>query len=160
MFEAAKAPSTFRSPISVQTVQSLSVRFRSPWPVRSQFSIRNMAHNRSTKRHLRSRLEKAAGDEDEPLSKEWIREIKRRVRDAEDPIRYMIASEFSRRFVLYYNVSSDSFVMNSPEHGTQFKRREIAERVVQLLGKHHALVKFTTKNGKLRRLSPVRRKPG
>lgn len=88
--------------------------------------------------------------EDEPLSKEWIKEIKRRVREAEDPIRYLIASEFSRRFVLYYNVPSDSFVMNSPEHGTQFKRREMAERVKRLLGKHHTLVKFTTKNGQLR----------
>lgn len=99
-------------------------------------------------------------DHDEPLSPEWIKEIKRRVREAEDPIRYMIASEFSRRFVLYYNVSSDSFVMNSPEHGTQFKRRKIAERVAQFLGQRYALVKFTTKNGKLRRLSPVRQKRG
>ncbi len=123
-------------------------------------SIRNMALKPSTKRHLRSQLEKAVGDEDELLSKEWIREIKRRVRDAEDPVRYMVASEFSRRFVLYYNVSSDSFVMNSPEHGTQFKRREIAERVKQLLGKRHTLVKFTTKNGKLRRLSPHRENRG
>lgn len=119
-----------------------------------------MALKPSTKRHLRSQLEKAVGDEDELLSKEWIREIKRRVRDAEDPVRYMVASEFSRRFVLYYNVSSDSFVMNSPEHGTQFKRREIAERVKQLLGKRHTLVKFTTKNGKLRRLSPHRENRG
>lgn len=116
-----------------------------------------MSRKPSTRRHPRSQFEKVGGGEDEPLSEKWVKEIKRRVREAEDPIRYMIVSEFNRRFVLYYNVSSDSFVMNSPEHGTQFKRREIAENVARLLGKHHALVKCTTKNGKLRRLSPVRR---
>jgi hypothetical protein len=66
----------------------------------------------------------------------------------------MIASEFSRRFVLYYNVSSDTFVMNGAEHGTQFKRREMAERIVKVLGGRYAVVKFTTKNGVLKRLSP------
>lgn len=116
-----------------------------------------MAQNGKDKRILKRRVDESVEDGGEPLSKEWIEEIKRRVREAEDPIRYMIVSEFSRRFVLYYNVSSDSFVMNSPEHGTLFKRQEIAEGVARLLGKHHALVKFTTKNGKLRRLSPVRR---
>lgn len=119
-----------------------------------------MAHNRRGKRLPKLQVEESAVGGGEPLSKEWVREIKRRVREAEDPIRYMIVSEFSRRFVLYYNVSSDSFVMNSPEHGTQFKRREIAEGVARFLGKHHALVKFTTKNGKLRRLSPSRQKRG
>jgi len=116
-----------------------------------------MTHNKRSKRLPKLQVEEFVGGGDEPLSKEWVREIKRRVREAEDPIRYMIVSEFSRRFVLYYNVSSDSFVMNSPEHGTLFKRQEVAEGVARLLGKHHALVKFTTKNGKLRRLSPVRR---
>jgi hypothetical protein len=119
-----------------------------------------MAHHRRGKRLPKLQVEESAVDGDEPLSKEWIEEIKRRVREAEDPIRYMIASDLSRRFVLYYNVSSDSFVMNSPEHGTQFKRLEIAERVARLLGKHYALVKFTTKNGKLRRLSSSGRKRG
>lgn len=115
---------------------------------------------RRDKRLPKLRAEGFWGCEDEPHAQEWIKEVKRRVRDAEDPIRYLIATEFSRRFVLYYNVSSDSFVMNSPEHGTQFKRRDIAERVMQPLGKHHTLVKFTTKNGKLRRLPAVRRKRG
>lgn len=113
-----------------------------------------MAQNGKDKRILKRRVDESVEDGGEPLSKEWIKEIKRCVREAEDPIRYMIVSDFSRRFVLYYSVSSDSFVMNSPEHGTLFKRQEIAEGVARLLGKHHALVKFTTKNGKLRRLSP------
>lgn len=35
------------------------------------------------------------------LSPAWVREIDRRVRDSENPVRYALASEFSRRFILY-----------------------------------------------------------
>lgn len=119
-----------------------------------------MAHNRSGKRLSKLRIEKQVGDWDEPISQEWIREINRRVRDSQDPIRYMIASEIGRRFVLYYNVSTDTFAMNKPENGTLFKRRELAERVKQLLGKHYAIVKFTTRNGGLKRLPPSRQRRG
>lgn len=105
---------------------------------------------------IKSRISETILDREEPLSREWLKEIRRRVKDLEDPIRYAIASEMSRRFVLYYNVSSDSFAYNNPEGGTLFKRREIAERVKNRLGRHYSLVKFTTVNGRLKRLSPVR----
>jgi len=84
--------------------------------------------------------------DDEPLSPEFIRELKRRLRDSRDPLRYMLVSEFSRRFILYYDVTSD----------TLFKRREAAESVKNLLGKNVTVVKFTTKGGKLKRLSAYR----
>jgi hypothetical protein len=90
------------------------------------------------------------------LSPAWIREINRRVRDSENPVRYMLTSEFGRRFILYYNVSCDVFVMNDPSGGTLFKRREIAENVGKLLGRRILIVKFTTKGRKLKRLSPYR----
>jgi len=92
--------------------------------------------------------------EEPKLSREWIREIERRVRDSRDPVRYMLASEFSRSFVLYYDVSSDVFVMNAPDEGTLFKRREAAERISKLLSRGVRIVKFTTTGGKLRRISP------
>jgi len=57
------------------------------------------------------------------LSCEWTREIERRVHDSDDPVRYMLVSEHSRSFILYYNVSDDMFTMNVPERGTLFKRR-------------------------------------
>jgi len=98
---------------------------------------------------------RARGDEPE-LSREWKREIDRRVRDSRDPIRYMLVSEFSRSFILYYDVSDDVFVMNAPEKGSLFKRREAAERVSKLLSRGVRIVKFTTKDGKLRRISPFR----
>ena len=94
--------------------------------------------------------------EDHRLSPEWIRELKRRIKDSRDPVRYMLVSEFSRKFILYYDVSSDTFAMNIPSRGTLFKRREIAESVKAHLGKGVALVKFTVKGGRLKRLSPLR----
>jgi hypothetical protein len=94
--------------------------------------------------------------DDAPLSPEWIREINRRVRDSLDPVRYMLVSEFSRKFILYYDVSTDTYAMNNPSRGTLFKRREVAERVKEHLGEGVALVKFTVKGGRLKRLSPFR----
>ena len=94
--------------------------------------------------------------EDDQLSPEWIRELKRRVKDSRDPVRYMLVSEFSRKFILYYDVTSDTFAMNDASRGTLFKRREVAESVKAHLGKGVALVKFTVKGGRLKRLSPFR----
>lgn len=94
--------------------------------------------------------------DEEPLSRAEIRELKRRLRDSRDPVRYMLVSEFTRRFILYYNVSSGMFVMNEPSGGTLFKRREAAEGVKKILGRGISIVKYTTKHGKLRRLSPYR----
>ena len=49
-----------------------------------------------------------------PLSKAQLRELDRRVRDSDDRTRFMIASVMSPRFVLYYDVSHDVYVMNEP----------------------------------------------
>lgn len=96
-------------------------------------------------------------DEDvEPLSPEQIRELKRRIRDSDDPVRYMLVSEFSRRFILYYNVSDDVYVMNDPSGGTLFKQLKAAQSVKKLLGKGTSIVKYTTERRKLKRLSPYR----
>lgn len=95
-------------------------------------------------------------EDDESLSPAMIRELERRLRDARDPVRYMLVSEFGRRSILYYNVSDNVFAMNNPSGGTLFKRREAAVRVRQLLGKRISIVKFTTEGGKLKRLSPHR----
>ena len=95
--------------------------------------------------------------EDHRLSPEWIRELKRRVKDSRDPVRYMLVSEFSRKFILYYDVTSDTYVMNDASRGTLFKRREVAESVKAYLGEGVALVKFTVKGSRLKRLSPFRR---
>jgi hypothetical protein len=95
-------------------------------------------------------------DDDSQLSPEWIRELKRRVKDSRDPVRYMLVSEFSRKFILYYDVATDTFAMNDASRGTLFKRRAVAASVKAHLGKGVALVKFTVKGGRLKRLSPFR----
>ena len=93
----------------------------------------------------------------EPLSPRQIRELDRSIRDSRDPVRYLLVSEFSRRFILYYNVSDDVYVMNDPSGGTLFKRLKTAQLVKKLLGKGTSIVKYTTQGGKLKRLSPYRR---
>jgi len=112
-------------------------------------SCKNM--DKRTRKHS---TQQARSDEVEPLSPAEIRELKRRLRDSQDPVRYMLVSECSRRFILYYNVSDNMFAMNDASGGTLFKRREAAERVKKLLGKGVSIVKYTTKGGKLTRLSP------
>jgi hypothetical protein len=94
--------------------------------------------------------------DDSQLSPGWIRELKRRVKDSRDPVRYVLVSEFSRKFILYYDVSTDTFAMNNASRGTLFKRREAAESVKEHLGEGVALVKFTVKGTRLKRLSPFR----
>lgn len=76
------------------------------------------------------------------------------MRDHDDPIRYLLVSEFSRRFILYYDVSRDVYVMNDPGRGTLFKQLQIAQAVRKHLGRGVSIVKYTTKGGKLKRLSP------
>lgn len=98
---------------------------------------------------------RASGKEPK-LSREWMREIERRVHDSDDPARYMLVSEYSRSFILYYNVSDDRFTMNVPERGTLFKRRKAAENVGRLLSRGIRIVRFTTKGGRLKRLSPFK----
>ena len=98
-------------------------------------------------------VQNPAIEDEEELSPAAIKELERRVQDSRDPIRYMLVSKFSRRFVLYYNVSDDVFAMNEPSRGTLFKRREAADSVKRLLGSGISIVKYTTKGGKLKRLS-------
>jgi len=111
---------------------------------------------RRTGRAGKDSTQRSHEEDDESLSSAMIRELERRLQDARDPVRYMLVSQFGRRFILYYNVSDNVFAMNNPSGGTLFKRREAAERVRQLLGKRIAILKFTAEGGKLKRLSPHR----
>jgi len=108
------------------------------------------------KYHTKLSMHRTSSDDDWELSPAQIKELKRRVRDTDDPMRYMLVSEFSRRFVLYYNISDDVFAMNEPSRGTLFKRRAAAEKVKTLLSSAVSIVKFSTKGKKLKRLSPIR----
>lgn len=72
----------------------------------------------------------ATEDDAPPISAAWCREIARRIKDTNDPIRYVIVSAFSRRLLLYYDASSDSLPANEVAGATLFKRLAVAQAVV------------------------------
>jgi len=53
--------------------------------------------------------------------------------DLDDATRYLLVSQITPRFALYYNVSDDVYVMNDPRRATLFKRRKAALAVKALL---------------------------
>lgn len=90
----------------------------------------------------------AAGLYDEPLTQAQVRELRRRVADLDNPIRYLLVSRFGSRFALYYNVTDDVYVMNEPTGATLFKSRKIALVVKQVLGPRIQIIRCTTKRAK------------
>ena len=94
---------------------------------------------------------KGQADDDE-LSAAQVRELKRRVVDLHDPIRYLLVSRMGPKFVLYYNVSDGMYAMNDPKHGTLFKRRDAALAVKRLLGSGVRIVRCTTKRRRGKRV--------
>lgn len=82
----------------------------------------------------RSRANCADTDQLPLLTRSQIREIERRVRDSEDRTRYLLATIVAPRFILYYNVSEDSYGMNDPDHATLFKRRAAAAAIQGVVG--------------------------
>ncbi|OGI47672.1 MAG: hypothetical protein A2151_03220 [Candidatus Muproteobacteria bacterium RBG_16_65_34] len=87
-----------------------------------------------------------------------VREIRARVKDFDDPVRFVIASQFSRKFVLYYNVSSDTYAMNDISAATLFKRRRAAEAIRKLFGPNDCLLEVRVmKNSSVKRVGRYRK---
>src|SRR5438105_4211698 len=82
------------------------------------------------------------------------RTLRNRIEESDDTRRYVIASTFNgkRRNWLYYDVSSDSYVMGDLQRATAFKRRAIAEAVMGLLrSEWHEIIECTRRpDGTLR----------
>jgi hypothetical protein len=96
-------------------------------------------------------------EEDWELSKAQTRELERRIRDMDDPRRFVLASEFLPSFVLYYDISDNVYVMNDLSAATVFKKRKAAKAIKALLGKGVRIVECRKlKSGKLKRVTPVR----
>jgi len=91
----------------------------------------------------------------EELSPEWKRELKRRVADVQNPVRYVVFSDISGkgRWRLWLDVSSDGYGM-SIDQATLFKREHVARSVAKAYSKGRRndllIAKITTKNGKRR----------
>ncbi len=96
-------------------------------------------------------------ESDEPVSPASLRELKRRLKDARDPTRYVIVSAFGPRFLLYYNVVDGAYPLNDLSHATLFKRLAEARAVMACLGDGHAVMTVRqTKDGRVKRLTPLR----
>ena len=110
----------------------------------------------SAEKRPESRSRRRVPSDDSDLTPAQIRELDRRIKDMDDPVRYLIVSEFGRRFILYYNVSDDTFAFNNPAGGTLFKRRAAAESIRKLLRSTATIAKFSVKGKRLKRISPMR----
>jgi hypothetical protein len=89
-----------------------------------------MAAKRKTVRKTR-RASKADGNP--PLSAAERRELDRRIKDADDPRRYLLVSATLPWFSLYYEIQEDAWLIDDPSRATLFKRREAARAICELL---------------------------
>ena len=93
--------------------------------------------------------------EDDELSPEFIKELRRRIADTNDPVRYVIYSDMtgSGTWRLWLDVSSDTYGM-SIDQATLFKRKAVAQAVAKANSSGRKgrlrIAKITTKNGKRR----------
>ena len=92
-------------------------------------------------------------DDKEEMSPELRRELKRRIADADNPVRYVIFSDITGdgRWRLWLDVSGDGYG-TSIDQGTLFKREHVARSVAKAYSKGRRndllIAKITTKNGK------------
>lgn len=92
-------------------------------------------------------------DDKEEISPELKRELKRRLADVDNPVRYVVFSDITGngRWRLWLDVSGDGYGM-SIDQATLFKREHVARSVAKAYSegrKNDLLIaKITTKNGK------------
>ena len=101
----------------------------------------------------KERLKPEIPEDDDELSPEQIRELKRRIADHRNPVRYVIYSDLlpGGRWRLFFNVSADTFC-DELDTATLFKREHVARAVAKVYSKGRRndlfIAKITTKNGK------------
>jgi len=61
------------------------------------------------------------------------RELRRWIKDAEDPRRFLLVAGTLPHFSLYYLMHDDTWAMDDPREATLFRRREAAESIRALL---------------------------
>jgi len=94
-------------------------------------------------------------EEAEELSPKFKRELKRRLADAHNPVRYAVFSDIigNGRWRLWLDVSSDGYGM-SIDQATLFKREYVARAVAKAYSEGRTsdllIAKITTKNGRRR----------
>ncbi len=68
-----------------------------------------------------------------PLTAKERRELERRIRDADDPRRFLLVSATLPWFSLYYEIQEDAWLIDDPARATLFKRRAAAQAIRDLL---------------------------
>ena len=98
-----------------------------------------------------------------PLSPAWRREIKRRMADADNPVRFAVFSDIcgNGRWRLWLDISGDGYGM-SIDQATLFKREHVARCVAKAYSKGRRndlmIATVTTKNKKIKVLKYEKRK--
>jgi len=72
-------------------------------------------------------------DADPPLTAAERRELERRIKDADDPRRYLLVSATLPWFSLYYEIQEDAWLIDDPRRATLFKRRAAATAIRELM---------------------------
>lgn len=67
-------------------------------------------------------------ENDAPMSKSNVIELKRRIKDLHDQTRYLVVSQILT-MKLFYCVSTHTYVMNRINNGTRFKSLDVAKSV-------------------------------
>jgi predicted XRE-type DNA-binding protein len=84
-------------------------------------------------KRLRAFLSRLDAEADFPLTKAQIAEIERRVKDIDDPTRWVVVSTILPRTFLAYVPSSGMFVGDEKPGAALFKRKAEAEAVLRVL---------------------------
>ena len=98
-----------------------------------------------------------SSEHDDELSPAWKRDLRRRIADADDPVRYAVFSDITDRgrWRLWLDVSDGVYGM-SLDQATLFKKKHVAQAVAKAYSAGRKspllLAKITTKSGKRRAL--------
>ena len=81
----------------------------------------------------KAKIRKPRDESDQPLTAAEKRQLERRIKDADDPRRYLLVSATLPWFSLYYEIQEDAWLIDDPSRATLFKRREAARAICNLL---------------------------
>lgn len=115
--------------------------------MRAEYDFSTATRNPHARRLLRAGARRLPGERNAgdlpPLTKTQLRELDRRMRDMDNPVRYVIESRILPRhsFRLFYNLSDDMWATDISD-ATLFKRRRTALAVKVLLSYRTRVVRL------------------